>query len=356
MPHRRRRGATLIELLVTVGVFTFIVLSLFAVTRDGTQSWKAVETRSDVQSALRNFERDITTELRRTSINAILIWPPRNTASTVTGYKHAIVMRSAMNDYNYNSMANYDASATSMWQLDPLSYASEPQYYFYSRTPPSPGATTPPPMTNPPEPNWQRWVLYYLTRPAGDTCAAPADPDNVCPHKWLIRKDIDISVKLGTDANNLVTPPANSGGPFIEGDGSEPSEASLYAEQEPPAGSAVGSHIRRVRILARDIIAFNVTALNDQGTYTDNATRKNGMPNYPSGYKTIAFDIKAYNRQQNESVLTTGQKALATDNFNANDPNHMGLPWSQNDQFGVQLDNKVVPLNPVDTRIKTPSP
>ncbi|MEW6279282.1 MAG: hypothetical protein AB1758_11705 [Candidatus Eremiobacterota bacterium] len=58
-------------------------------------------------------------------------------------------------------------------------------------------------------PFWQRNILYYLVVPVGDTCAGGVGPngyDDRCPHKLLIRKEIDLApATVPTDPTTIET-------------------------------------------------------------------------------------------------------------------------------------------------------
>jgi len=307
MKRVRKRGATLIELMITVGVYTFIVLALFALTRDGTKGWKSIETRTQVQSQLRNFERDISEELKRTALDSIRFYG----MNTGDSYKRGILMLSAMNN------------------RDDVTVLGEPSSFWVDET------------KDPPEPKWQRWVLFYLTRPDRDehvrtygyACKSydtnPA-PDNLCPHKWLVRKDIYLSAMSANTKTQLtalskdkLVEGSGSGRPFIEGNqgaGDEPTEAQLFALQ-----TTSGSLVARTRILARDILSFSFNVLDAAGAPLPTPVNAKGA--IKTGGKIVLFDVKAFKVTEAQGLISVGESDMSSSTFT------------------VQLDNRVIPQN-----------
>ncbi|MGV8118434.1 MAG: type II secretion system protein J [Candidatus Xenobiia bacterium LiM19] len=46
-------------------------------------------------------------------------------------------------------------------------------------------------------PLWQKYILYYTVRPSNDRCCkAGSDTDDICPHKYIIKKTIDIAASI----------------------------------------------------------------------------------------------------------------------------------------------------------------
>lgn len=292
----RRRGATLIELLISTGVFSFIAIALFALMRDGTRNWQAVEARSNVQTQLRTFERDITEELQKCQLSSVRIYG----YNTGESYQHAIVFKSAMNETDNASRLG----APILFQL---------------------GAEIPVPQIH-----WQRFVLYYINRPTdaqhmadyGFTCATSAtspNPDNICPHKWLIRKDISLSANL-TQAADFTDASKNGGvGPLIESGGVDSSLLMF----PPPGQPAPVGNVWRLKVLARDILAFNLGVSDAAGTSV--GVDASGAPK--SGGTVIHYDIKTVKLMEAASMLRIGNSDLSQS------------------QYTIQLDNAATPVN-----------
>lgn len=293
--RRRRRtlGATLIELLISTAVFSFIAIALFAIMRDGTRNWQAVEARSNVQTQLRTFERDITEELQKAQLSSVRIYG----YNSGEGYQHAIFFKSAMNEADDPSKLG----VPSIFQL---------------------GAEIPVPQVH-----WQRYVLYYLNRPTnaqhvadyGYTCATSGNPDNVCPHKWIVRKDIALSANL-TKGADVVDSAKNLGvGAFVEAAGVDNSLLVF-----PPAGTSLPvGNVWRVKVLARNILAFNLGVADSLGVAV--GVDVNGAPK--AGGTVIRYDIKTVKLMEAASMLRIGDSDLSQS------------------QYTIQLDNAATPVN-----------
>jgi hypothetical protein len=307
---RSQRGTTLIELMVTVGVFSFLVISLFALMRDGTRNWRAVETRTSVQASMHIAERDITTELKRASYGSVVI--------DQSSYKHALLFKSAMNE------------------TDNLSELGDPLKFIVDET------------HVPPAPKWQRYVLYYVTRPSttehvstyGFACQSPSGTtDDICPHKMLVRKDIYLSAGDSGATAPILDSSNHVLNPFIES--SEPGTTELLGEVGTSGQAQAVPAIARVRILAKDILSFNLGVFQADGT-TSVALSNNKLP---SGAPClIEFDLKAFKMTEAAQVLHVGTDPLVTyDNPGA--PNGTAYQTAKA-PFSIQLDNRVQPQNP----------
>src|SRR5690242_13872166 len=93
----RQRGSTLAELIITAGIFSFLMVSIFTIMRMGTDGWRDLSDKGDVQRTLRHFESDITQELKRASLASVGIYTPSN------DYRWAIFFKTAMNDHDVNA-------------------------------------------------------------------------------------------------------------------------------------------------------------------------------------------------------------------------------------------------------------
>jgi hypothetical protein len=310
----RPRGTTLIELMVSTGVYAFLVLALFAIMRSGTNAWKAVEARGQAQAQVRTFDRDAIFELRRTSLASIVLFGYNSGDS----YQHGIAFESAMNDADNPAVLH-----------DPLQFWSSP-------------------VPGQPCPNieWQRWVLYYITRPNstehandyGYTCqttginsyTAGAYTDNICPHKWLVRKDIYLKngANLSIRNNSDLTATGSTGQPFIEGYGSEPTLSGLYAE------AGAGSLVSRVRLLAREVLAMNIAIKDGYGNTMSEAAGliqsgpNEGHLNVANGARGIEIDMKTFRLLDAATIVNVGSGNLS------------GSPYT------IQTNAFIYPMNP----------
>ena len=296
----------MIELLISVGVYSFLAMCLFVLTRDGTRSWRSVDARASVQGSMRIAERDIYTEVKRASYSSVVI----NKSGT---YQHGILFKSAMNDVD-----------------DPTRLGDTSLFWVnYSNIPPAP--------------RWQRYVMYYVTRPDqtehqntyGFTCASPSGAnDDICPHKWLVRKDLYLSAS-----------PSDSSGvfqaPYVEGVGMEPTLTGLFGSQRSASNS--GSAVARVRILARDILSFNLGVFAGDGLTP--------VPTNTDGTLSIArpciieFDIKAFKVLEAVQTITVGSAPLVT--YNGSETPAQGASYqTATAPYTIQFDNRVTPQNP----------
>jgi hypothetical protein len=157
---KRTRGGTLIEAMVTVGVFSILLVLIFVVFKKGFLALEIANGRRDAQF----------------SLNKAHIWLKRDLEKA----------SSSEVDFKRVPMAgNGDA----IWFLsaeDPSITDPDQTFVHHEETG---------------EPVWQKNVLYYLVRPSdyqsvSNQKSASIDPDPegdfFAPHKFLIRKEIDL--------------------------------------------------------------------------------------------------------------------------------------------------------------------
>jgi len=321
MAARRRRGTTLIELMITVGVYSFLVISLFSLTQQGTSNWHSIESRANVQSSLRSAERDMITEIRRSSYSSLVI-------NMNTGYQHAILVKSAMNT------------------VDNVNVLGDPLNFIVDNT------------AQPPVPKWQRYVLYYVTRQSfndhmanyGFVCAAPSgNSDDICPHKMLVRKDVMLAAAQPSATQPLFGATPNtvhntSEYDYIEAAGQEADQTNLYAEAAGSGAPFSNPYIQRVRVLANNILSFNVGVFASDGV-TPVATPANLLPTTPS---IIEFDLKAFKMTEAAQFVAVGSQSLVTypGGPGSGPPGTNTTYETATAPFSIQLDNRVVPQNP----------
>lgn len=235
----RRRGATLFEVIITTGVYSLMVIAVFLILRGGLRAWHNLESRQKAQRDLRRVHLQLLEDLK-TASSARLETRPWGQGKF--------------------GAANGDA----VWFLSSKVPATYPAPYgqTFARNP-STG-----------EPLWQVNVLYYAVVPDNHTtCAGFRDPDGydtACPHKYLIKKVIDV-VDQSADPNDqdvveplltpaqvdtyLTAPPAPyalSGmvtGAVVPGSVQVIADALLSFRVERPAGPMVGLTTRAVRLL-----------------------------------------------------------------------------------------------------------
>ncbi len=156
----RNRGFTVIEIVVSMGLFTIAGLLLFAVLQKGLEGLRVVEARRDTEQRLNNAQFWLRRDIEQASPSALM----SKRVSGVPGSGDAIWFLSAE---------------------DPDEADPELRFHHHFETA---------------EPVWQRTVLYYLVRPSsyaqvsgGLSAGIDPDPrrDSFAPHKFLIRKVID---------------------------------------------------------------------------------------------------------------------------------------------------------------------
>jgi type II secretory pathway pseudopilin PulG len=152
------RGVTLLETVLSLGLFSLLSIVLFATFKLGNDLWRSSDSRSEglgrLQTATQRFEKDL------------------NNSSA-----------GQIRSKRVPSPGNGDV----IWALSPLDPTeSDPQKEQYRRDPNG-------------KPEWQRNIVFYLIRPSnhdsvvGKPCAVDSNTegDAVCPHKVLVRKVIN---------------------------------------------------------------------------------------------------------------------------------------------------------------------
>lgn len=158
--HSRKKssGTSLIELLVATSIFGMLVVTIFAIFNFGSKSYYSTETKGILQKDVRRVEYFLSNELRESTFNYfndIYKYPSGGFHSG----NHALAFKTAV-DHNPTSSTRF-------------------RFITDSAT----GA-----------PVWQGWIIYYIIRPTDDTClpSPDLDWDDVCPHKWLIKKIVTL--------------------------------------------------------------------------------------------------------------------------------------------------------------------
>lgn len=240
------------EVIITTGIFSLLVLALFAVMRYGVRSWRNIESRNAVQSQLRKVELFLLEDLKRAS------------------YEHMRV----------KDMSGAQPHGPQVWFLSALDETGE----NFLRDDDG-------------KPLWQRNVLYYVVKPAnpwhlqryGYLCEAEIGScDTKCPHKWLIRKEIDEQTLLdAAQIEQYLTEPTGWDLEYMK------------------TGEGGGTKLKRVQVLADSILAFRVALAKPE----------------------VLVDLKAFRVLEAGDVLQIGQSSL------------------ENNIFTVQYDARVVPNN-----------
>ncbi len=149
-------GATLIEILATVAMFMIVMIMVFGIFNTFMRAWKKSEAKNEVQRKLLLVSSSFQREAERSNILSVNCGQESDKSWIF-----------------FESPAGYDDNV----DIDTDGKAE-----------------------------MQKYVLYYTIRPQSDTCSAPAvtaESDDICPHKFIIRKDIDIAYSL--TKNNVST-------------------------------------------------------------------------------------------------------------------------------------------------------
>lgn len=250
----RRRGFTLVEVLVSFGIFALLSIVLATSLREGASVLRKAAASADVQGELRKARLGLAQDLARTSFT--------QTNSTTAPA----------------SLAGADGDA--VWFLS----AIDPVSGEYRRK--SDGT-----------PFWQTNILYYLTVPSahvslyGYQCAGGADGagyEDRCPHKMLIRKVIDLppaTTSAETSEETLI--PGGSIAPYL----TRPTTFNLAA-MNGEAG------LRSARVQAHSLLTFRV--------------QRNANPSYP---REVLIDLRAVATRNAEKEVKVGSVSLGQGRF-----------------------------------------
>jgi hypothetical protein len=175
----RPRGTTLLETVVSLGIFSLLSIVLFSAFKLGTDLWRSVDSRTEGLGRIQLCNQRLTGDIVNTAAEEI-----RSKRVPGSGNGDAIWFLS---------------------NLDPT--IGDPLLERYRRD--DDGA-----------PLWQRNIIYYLIRPAnhdamvGQSCQVDSNPegDAICPHKMLIRKVVNVpadpeALLDSTDIDQYLTAP-----------------------------------------------------------------------------------------------------------------------------------------------------
>jgi hypothetical protein len=159
---------TLIELILSFGLFSLLLVILTLSLTDSSKMWLRVAGKADAEFQLRKAVMRMRQDLLATDISQIKVGT--GTPSVWFLSNSAPPVLHGPND-STTYVAQYNTDGT---------------------------------------PRWQREILYYLIKPANhDAYAGMSCPgstsdssDSVCPHKLLIREEIDQKAPAGTDPTN----------------------------------------------------------------------------------------------------------------------------------------------------------
>lgn len=157
---KRQKGTSLLEMLIAVLIYSFAILAVLSLFEYGTKNWHSIEEKNRIQTDIRKSFMLLNTDLKSSTTGQF-------EGSWFTGvkvftndYRHGICFQSAVIDNKYTVINKYN------------------------------------------KPVCQKYILYYIIRPPDDqfvgwghdACLkmpAPQNPDDICPHKWLIKKEFN---------------------------------------------------------------------------------------------------------------------------------------------------------------------
>ncbi|MDQ7826273.1 MAG: hypothetical protein RDV48_25955 [Candidatus Eremiobacteraeota bacterium] len=147
--HQRKRAArgfSMLEMMLAMSMFVFIMVLIFGGFKIFMRAWRTTDARNEIHRQFIKVNYSFDREVTLTALSTI----------------------------RYGNEEGKD------WILfsSPLDANGTPHY------------------DNKGAPDWQKTVIFYTIRPAGDACQKPADSDMYCPHKYIIRKDVDYSLRI----------------------------------------------------------------------------------------------------------------------------------------------------------------
>lgn len=211
------RGVTLLEMIVSISMFMILMVIVFAIFNSFLKYWRAAEARDEVHRTFLRFSSNIDKELIKSDIETVRCGTDKD--------KGWITFKT-----------NIDSNG------DP--YCDRQGY-----------------------PIWKRCIIYYTIRPKEDTCSpSGAGKDLICPHKFLIRKDIDDPNAVNSDGDvekyltfTLTIDEAKSEGKIIHVKPVGLNVLELYAHKD---STQVYVHLSVLRITeAQKILPIGITSL-----------------------------------------------------------------------------------------------
>ncbi|MCR5662532.1 MAG: prepilin-type N-terminal cleavage/methylation domain-containing protein [bacterium] len=229
-----QKGSTLVEVMITTGLFSILMVVLFSVFRYGSEQWRVIEGRSKLQTMMRKVETFMLDDVRRASYDYLAVpnmpdgWKAGDHSKLESAYS-----------------SGTPKAGSAFWCLSPLGYDSNGNVYV-SRD-------------NEGKLIWNHNVLYYVTELTDGFhrqiygYGIGQCPPGKCPHKWLIRKEINQDKLLkpktggtggcsGVRAEDFMTAPSSGN----------------YAKQMLSSGER-GKGLERVSCLAENVLAFTVS-------------------------------------------------------------------------------------------------
>ncbi len=183
-----RRGATLIEVIITTGVFSVLMLTLFSIVQYGKDAWRSVEGRQVTQTMMRKVGIFTMDDLRRASFSNLGVanytnYLPSNSSCSLSAGNENV--QSGKNGMYGQAIWMTSAYLPGQNTAEGAAQQRLGGNQFFSRNQDG-------------TPNWHSNILYYVSVMTDkahiekyhggiqDLCGGEQN----CPHKWLIRKEI----------------------------------------------------------------------------------------------------------------------------------------------------------------------
>ncbi len=195
-------GTTLVEVLITTGVFSAVMVVLFTMVQYGLDSWRSVEGRHVTQSMMRKVSIFALDDIRRTCFSKMGVAAYSNyTASdnSTPGYSAWAGGTDITDKIHYGQ---------ALWMLS--AYKSNPEGD-------NPGGAAYFGRDSTGRPSWKTNILYYAAvlspedhkaRYGYEVGTGICKSASTCPHKWLIRREIDTGALLSaSDIKSFLVSP-----------------------------------------------------------------------------------------------------------------------------------------------------
>lgn len=298
---KRKKGTTLIEVMVSTACFAIVLMVLFQVVKVGSDAWRQAESKGSAQTMLRKIEVYLLDDMRRTGASTIR-------RLNLSDGKSVLWFKSAMG-------------------LDSTSDGSK---MVFSRT--STG-----------EPLWKRTIIYYVTPISPqwhkDRFGFDCPNNTLCPHKLLVRKEVVYPGSTSgafTAAGDLTPAQVQD---YINSDDHLPASFDMTGELNDP-NDLTTPGCKKVMILADCIQGFDVHMPDgkDVYEYTEGSTALRGID---IAIRAFNYAEAARNEGINASTMTraVGEDGKITYNTTANKYEVMG------GRYTLQYNLRVVPNN-----------
>ncbi len=231
---RCQKGSTLVEVMITTGLFSVLMVVLFSVFRYGSEQWRVIEGRSKLQTMMRKVETFMLDDVRRASYDFLAV--PNMPGNWKAGDRSTL--KSAFE-------AGSPKAGSAFWCLSPVGYDTNGNVVVA--------------RDNDGQLIWDHNVLYYVTELTDGFhtqiygYGKAKCPSGKCPHKWLIRKEINQSKLLKPKTGGT----GGCSGIYAEDFMTAPSSGN-YAKQMLSSNERTKG-LTRVSCLAENVLAFTVT-------------------------------------------------------------------------------------------------